>query len=281
MSRKAMKVICAAMYVGAFAAAADVASAAMVITEVDPYGSNSGDGYAADWFEVTNTGSTAVSIAGWSMVDNHAASNSTTPYAAGATVSIGNLSGGNATFGPALLTLAGSSQSIGAGQSAIFLESSAGASTSSALISSFESAWFGTNVPGNLLVGTYNDGTNYGLSQTADMVNLFSGNSASSSLLASVAFGADGGTPVSTFDNAQGLNNSTLTQKSVAGVNGAFVSANGIELGSPGSISPVPLPGSLGLLLSGLSAFGLLGFLKRKSPPAASETTFSSVLVST
>jgi Lamin Tail Domain len=281
MSQNAMKVIRAAIYMGAFAAAANGASAAMLITEVDPYGSNTSDGYSADWFEVTNTGSTAVSIAGWSMVDNHAASNSTTPYAAGATVSIGNLTGGNAAFGAALLTLAGSSQSIGAGQSAIFLESSAGASSSSALISGFESAWFGTNVPGNLLVGTYNDGTNYGLSQTADMVNLFSGSSAASALIASVAFGADGGTPVSTFDNAQGLNNSTLTQKSVAGVNGAFVSANGFESGSPGTISPVPLPGSLGLLLSGLSAFGMLALLKRRFPAAAAEKTFGSLLTST
>jgi Lamin Tail Domain len=275
MSRKAMKVICAAMYVGALAAAADSASAAMIITEVDPFGSNSGDGYSADWFEVTNTGSTAVSIAGWSMVDNHAASNSTTPYAAGANISIGNLSGGNATFGPALLTLAGAGQSIGAGQSAIFLESSTAASSSTALISSFETAWFGTKVPANLLVGTYNDGTNYGLSQTADMVNIFNGNSATSALMASVAFGVDSGTPVATFDNAQGLNNATLTQKSAAGVNGAFVSATGQELGSPGTISPVPLPGSLGLLLSGFGAFGMLSVLKRRLPPTASEKVFA------
>jgi hypothetical protein len=270
-----MKVICAAMYVGALAIAANSASAEMIITEVDPFGSNTGDGYSADWFEVTNTGSAAVSIAGWSMLDNHAASNSTAPYTAGASISIGNLSGGNATFGAALLTLAGSSQSIGAGQSAIFLESSAGASSSSALISSFETAWFGTNVPHNLLVGTYNDGTNYGLSQTADMVNIFNGNAVNSALLASVAFGADGGTPVATFDNAQGLNEAALTQRSIAGVNGAFVSATGQELGSPGAITPVPLPASWGLLLSGLGAFGTLAALKRKSPATLSGKAFA------
>jgi hypothetical protein len=164
---------------------------------------------------------------------------------------------GSRGYGPALLTLAGTSQSIGAGQSAIFLEGSAAASGSGTSISNFEAAWFGTKVPANLLVGTYNDGTNYGLSQTADMVNIFSGSAGSSSLVASVAFGADGGTPVSTFDNALGSNNATLTQKSVAGVNGAFVSANGMEVGSPGSVSAVPLPGTLGLLLSALGAFGV------------------------
>jgi Lamin Tail Domain len=265
MSHRVMRVVCAALCAGAFAAAATGASAAIVITEVDPFGSNGSDGYSEDWFELTNTGTSAVSIAGWSMVDNHAASDSGDPYASGATISIGNLSGSNKTFGPALLTLAGSSQSIGAGQSVIFLESSASASASSSTIGNFETAWFGTQVPANLLVGTYNDGANYGLSQTADMVNIFSGSAANSSLIASVAFGADGGTPVSTFDNAAGLNNATLTQKSVAGVNGAFVSANGMEVGSPGTISAVPLPGGLGLLLSGLGAFGLAGHLKTRS----------------
>ncbi len=270
MSHSAIRIICAALCAGAFAAAATSASAAIIITEVDPFGSNGSDGYSADWFEMTNTGTAAVNVSGWSMVDNHAASNTSNPYATGATISTGNLTGGNATFGAALLTLAGSSQSIGAGQSAIFLESSAGASSSSTIISSFETAWFGSNVPANFLVGTYNDGTNYGLSQTADMVNIFSGSAATSSLVASVAVGADGGTPVSTFDNAAGLNNATLTQKSVAGVNGAFVSANGLEVGSPGTISPVPLPGTLGLLLSALGAVGVaVGLKTRRAVPTA------------
>jgi hypothetical protein len=268
MGRSVMRAMGAVLCAGAFAAAASSASAAIVITEVDPFGSNGSDGYSEDWFELTNTGTGAVSIAGWSMVDNHAASNTNDPYASGATISIGNLGGNNKTFGPALLTLAGTSQSIGAGQSAIFLESSASASASSSIINNFETAWFGTQVPANLLLGTYNDGTNYGLSQTSpDMVNIFSGSAANSSVMASVAFGVDGGTPVSTFDNAAGLSNATLTQKSVAGVNGAFVSASGLEVGSPGTISAVPLPGALGLLLSGLGAFGLAGRLKPRSVP--------------
>jgi hypothetical protein len=272
MSHSVIRSACTAVCAGAFAFAAASASATSVITEVDPFGSNGSDGYSEDWFELTNTGTSAVSIAGWSMVDNHAASNSSSPYSAGATISIGNLTGGNATFGAALLTLAGSSQSLGAGQSAVFLESSTSASGSSALFSSFETAWFGTHVPANLLLGTYNDGSggNYGLSQTADMVNVFSGSATSSSLVASVAFGADSGTPIATFDNAAGLNNTTLTQKSVAGVNGAFLSASGLEVGSPGTVGPVPLPGTLGLLMSGLGALGVAVIsLKRVGAPLA------------
>jgi hypothetical protein len=73
-----------------------------------------------------------VNIAGWTMVDNHAASNSTTPYAAGATISIANVS----TSKPAAaLTLANGSTTLAAGQSAIFLEDPAlSASATAALI---------------------------------------------------------------------------------------------------------------------------------------------------
>src|ERR1700722_3182224 len=125
-----MKKLHAALVAGALVAAAHSASAAVIVSEVDPFGSNGNDGYSADWFELTNTGTSAVSIAGWTMVDNHAASNSTTPYVAGATISIGNVSGGNATFGPALLTLANGQTSIAAGQSVVFLEGSASATNS-------------------------------------------------------------------------------------------------------------------------------------------------------
>jgi len=258
-----MKNLLLAAVVTAAAVAAGNVSAAVVISEVDPYGSNSTDGYSADWFELTNTGTTSQSIAGWTMVDNHAASNTTTPYAAGTTISIGNLSGGNKTFGAAALTTV-TGTSIAAGQSVIFLESSASASSSSTLIANFEQAWFGSNVPAGLSFGTYNDGTNYGLSQTADMVNIFSGSSTSSALVASVAIGVDSGSPIATFDNAAGLNNTTLTQKSVVGTNGASLSATGLEIGSPGVIAAVPEADTYAMMLIGLCSIGFM-FRNKKS----------------
>lgn len=250
-----MKLLPALFVAGALAIAGQSASASIIISEVDPFGSNGSDGYSADWFELTNTGTTAVGIAGWSMVDNHAASNTTTPYVSGATISIGNSKNGSAA-----LTLANGQTTLGAGQTAIFLESGNDAAGSTALIQAFETAWFGANVPNGLLVGTYNDtsSANFGLSQTADMVNIFDGSGKTADLMTSVAFGADGGTPVSTFDDTAGLNDAMLTQKSVAGVNGAFVAASGLEVGSPGTMSPVPLPDSVVLLLTGLGALGLV-----------------------
>jgi Lamin Tail Domain len=273
MNSSATQKLCICLATGAaFAALAQSASAAVVISEIDPYGSSAT--YAADWFELTNTGSTSVSIAGWTMMDAHAyspnntvASDNQVPTASG--YSLSNVLISNSSKSPAAaLTLANGQTSLAAGQTAVFLESPNSASTSSALISSFETAWFGSSVPANLLMGTYNDGanTNFGLSTSGDMVNIFSTASASTAvLMASVAFGSDGGTPESTFDNSAGSNDALLTKKSASGVDGAFVSANGAELGSPG-YAPVPLPATSWLMVSGIGGLGLLA-RRRKLPP--------------
>jgi Lamin Tail Domain len=252
----------------AIAALAQSAAAAVVITEVDPAGSSAT--YGADWFELTNTGSTSVSLANWTMMDAHAYSPNNTvamdnvvPAASGYSLSNVLISNSNKSPAAALTLVNGST--LAPGQSAVFLESPSSASASGALISSFETAWFGSNVPANLVMGTYNDtsSTNFGLSSSGDMVNIFSTASASTAtLIASVAFGADGGSPESTFDNSAGLNDVLLNTKSATGVNGAFVSANGAELGSPG-FAPVPLPATAWLLITGIGGLGLLARRRR------------------
>lgn len=206
---------------------AATAQAQIRITEVAPWGSSDNNPaipYGTDWFELTNFGNTAVSISGWKMDDS--------------------------SNGTAKVALVGIT-TIKAGESVIFTETAASAS--------FLSTWFGANAPAGLQIGTYT-GSGVGLSQSGDAVNIYN---ASNVLQANVVFGAsDATSPYQTFDNAAGLNNATITQLSVVGVNGAFAAANhAIEIGSPGSIAAVPEPESY---VMALAALGLFGVLARK-----------------
>src|SRR5262249_35437869 len=117
----------------------------VAITEVDPAGSSAP--YGADWFELTDTGSTGLALTGWRMDDSSSAFASSVP-----------------------LTLAGGSQILPAGKSAIFLEDS---TASAATIASFSTAWFGSATPpAGFLAGFYG-GSGVGLSTNGDGVNVF------------------------------------------------------------------------------------------------------------
>ena len=197
------------------------ANAEIKITEVTPWGSGNGNtSYLTDWFELTNFGSSAVDITGWQMDDD---SNGTGKR---------NLTG---------IT------SIAAGESVIFTENAATAS--------FLSTWFGSNVPAGLQIGNYT-GAGVGLGTGGDAVNIYNSTGV---LQANVVFGAsDAVAPLQTFDNAAGLNNTTISQLSVVGTNGAFVALNNVnEIGSPGRIAaPVPEPETYAMLLAGLGVMG-------------------------
>lgn len=212
MKRLDLPLICAA---GALLATlAQPALAAVAITEVAPWSSGNSP-VGADWFELTNTGASAISLAGWSMDD------------------------GSATPGVApLLGVA----NLAAGQSAVFVEGNG------SLAATFISTWFGASAPAGLLLGHY-AGAGVGLGTGGDAVNVFN---AANLLQASVSFGASPTGPYASFDNAAGLSG-VLSQLSVVGVNGAFVAAaDALEIGSPGTVSAVPEPASLALMLAGL-----------------------------
>jgi hypothetical protein len=196
------------------AAAAVPAHSAIRITEVAPWSSGNSP-VDADWFELTNTGLSAVGITGWTMDDS-----SGTPGVA------------------ALLGIS----SIAPGESVIFLETSDPADATT-----FKDTWFGASAPATLQIGTYSAG-GVGLSTSGDAVNIFD---AGNVLIASVTFGAsDSSAPYQTFDNAAGING-PISLFSVVGTNGAFAAANASEIGSPGV---VPEPGTYALLLAGLGA---------------------------
>ncbi|MEP7170038.1 MAG: lamin tail domain-containing protein, partial [Bacteroidota bacterium] len=180
----------------------------LFVSEVAPWSSGNSP-VAADWFEVTNTHGIAVDITGWKMDDNSGS------FAAA--VALNGIT------------------SIAPGESVIFIETA----TPSTKVPQFLSNWFGANPPAGLHVGSYT-GSGVGLGTSGDAVNLYNSTGA---LQANVAFGVSPGGPFPSFDNAAGLNNTTISQLSTVGVNGAFIAVNSVnEVGSPGTIVNSPCP---------------------------------------
>jgi uncharacterized protein YjiK/phosphodiesterase/alkaline phosphatase D-like protein/2',3'-cyclic-nucleotide 2'-phosphodiesterase (5'-nucleotidase family) len=178
------------------------------VTEVAPWSSGNSP-VAADWFELTNTSSSAINITGWKFDDN---SNS---------------------FGAAL-ALNGIT-SIGAGESVIFVETT----TATTAATTFLTNWFGTKPPAGLQIGTYS-GSGAGLSTAGDTVNIYN---AAGVLQTNLVFGASpAATPFATFNNAALLNNATTSTLSAVGTNGAISITNNLatEIGSPGRIKQAP-----------------------------------------
>lgn len=206
-------------------AAAGQAPAAVRITEVAPWGSGDTP-YAADWFELTNTGPGAVDLTGWKVDDN-----SNSPAAAVALRGVA---------------------SIPSGQSAIFFEGQADGSTDATITANFINAWFGGTAPAGFLIGAYG-GSGIGLSTGGDALNIYD---SSDALLANVSFGAS--TNGVSFDNAAGLNGVLISTLSAVGVNGAF-SASG-AIGSPGRIA-IPEPAAV--LLAGMGLMAVAAIRRR------------------
>jgi len=195
------------------------AAAVIVISEVHPSGSGNST-YAADWIELTNTGAVAIDITGWKIDD-------------------GSASAANAVL------LRGVT-SIAPGQSVVFAEGEATDVADLAIQAFFKTAWFGASVPSGFTMGGYG-GPGLGLSTSGDGVAIFND---ANTLVASVTFGA--ATAGVTFDNAAGLVGPIGTLSAV-GINGAFTSDSGGEIGSPGLI---PEPATIGLM--GLGALALI-----------------------
>ena len=189
------------------------AQAALIITEVM---SSSGSGGTPDWFEVTNTGTSAVDITNFKFDDGSFDFNASVPLV-GVT-------------------------SIAAGQSVVFIETSSPVAT----IADFRTFWGGSAT--TAVIGSYS-GAGVSLSSNGDGVRIYDTSEVS---VASVAFGvATTGTSFG-YDLASYPNQNGFGGLSVNGSNGAFKSANALEnVGSPGvafSQNQVPEPSRLGFL---------------------------------
>jgi hypothetical protein len=200
--------------------------AQLIISEVHPTGS-SGSTYGEDWFELKNIGPATIDFTGWKVDD------------------------GSASFASAL-ALRGVA-SLAPGQIAVFMESDAVGADDAATGAAFTAAWFGSYVPAGFTLGFYG-GSGIGLSSSGDAVNIFD---STGTLMAGVTFGA--ATTGISFDNAAGLSGA-ISQLSVVGINGAFGSVAGSEIGSPGV---VPEPSTLAL-----GSLGLVALLFRRKVAA-------------
>lgn len=206
------------------------ANATIIISEVNARGNSRP--YLDDWIEITNTGTTAVDLSQLKVDDTASSAAS-----AGVVQGLGLLNPGQSAV--------------------VFLETEAANFASQSL--QFLDYWFAsTTAPAGLLLG-FVDANGLGLGNGGDAVNIWN---LSNQLQASVGYSTAG--DPATFDNAAGLNGTslngggggTIATLSQVGVNGAFKALNGTEIGSPGTVSAVPLPAGVWLLLSGLGALG-------------------------
>ena len=200
------------------ATVASTASASIRITEVMS-SSNGGGSPTPDWIEVTNYGTSAVSLAGWRMDD------------------------GSFNFA-ASVALSGVA-TIGAGESVLFIESANGAA-----ISNFRNLWGGLS---GVQVGFYS-GSGVGFSSGGDGACLFD---SSNAILSQVSFGA--ATSGSSFFYGWSLSgvldpayNAIISTVGTIGTQVTF--ASGGDVGSLGTAIGIPAPSALALLgLAGLA----------------------------
>ncbi|WP_411846759.1 choice-of-anchor I family protein [Roseibacillus persicicus] len=173
----------------------------VIVSEVAPWSSGNSE-VGADWFELTNTSDSTIDLTGWKMDDN------------------------SDSFGQGAF-LEGVT-SIAPGESVVFIDGALADLES--IGASFLSNWFGESAPAGLQIGTY-DGP--GLGTGGDAVNIYD---ASGALQTRLAFGpSPEAAPFATFDNSAGLDEVEITFLSEEGRYGAFLAANGVEIGSPGT----------------------------------------------
>jgi len=192
--------------------------------------SSSGVGGTADWWEVTNYGSSAVDITGWKVDDSS--------FVSGSSVALNGIT------------------SISAGESVAFLETTTlDSGTVATLISSFRTFWGGSAASAQI---GYYAGSGIGLSSNGDGIVMFSGTTETTPR---VSFGAatTGSTFYYVYDAAGDPTtspNPNAVVSTVGTLNGQITFASATispqNIGSPGTaVAAVPEPSSVALVAIG------------------------------
>jgi hypothetical protein len=199
--------------IAAVCLSASLSPAALIVTEV-----MSSSGVTPDWFELTNTGASAVSLTGYRVDDSS--------FSTALSVALNNIS------------------SIGAGESVVFIEA-----VSDNDISNFRSYWGA--IPASAQVGRYN-GSGIGFSSGGDGIVVYDASNAA--VTPNLTFPAAttgtsfdfnvGPTPLLSVVGVGGAYTSTTT------FNATTVAAN---IGSP-TVVAVPEPAALAVLSLGAVA---------------------------
>jgi hypothetical protein len=191
--------------------------------------------FTADWFEVTNFGSSAVDLTGWKMDDG--------------------------SFNPAAAVALNGVSSIGAGESVVFVETSAPLTG----IPNFRSFWGGSAA--TAAIGSYT-GSGISFSSGGDGIALFNSESRNTT---QVTFNAAtlGSSFYYQYDPTTSPNNNAVVS-TVGTINGqvTYLSANTVtqNIGSPGTaINAVPEPSTYAMALAGLACGGYTMFRRRRA----------------
>ena len=208
--------------------------------------SSSGVGGTADWWEVTNYGSSAVDITGWKVDDSS--------FTSGSSVALNGIT------------------SISAGESVAFLETTTlDSGTVATLISSFRTFWGGSAASAQI---GYYAGSGIGLSSNGDGLVMFSGTGAettprvtfgAATTGASFYYGYDAAGDPTTSPNT----NAIVSTVGTLGGQITFASATistAQNIGSPGTAVAVPEPSSVALLAIGAGTGVALGLRRARRP---------------
>jgi hypothetical protein len=208
--------------------------------------SSSGAGGTADWWEVTNYGSSAVDITGWKFDDSS--------FVFGSSVALNGIT------------------SINAGESVAFLETTTlDSGTVATLISSFRTFWGGSAASAQI---GYYAGSGISFSSNGDGLVMFSGTGAETTPRVTFGAATAGSTFYYAYDAAGDPTTSPNTNAVVSTVGTldgqiTFASATTVpqNIGSPGTAAVVPEPSSVALLAIGAGA-GVALVLRRARRPS-------------